>query len=151
MDSDVSVREARAGDEAAIVALVQELAAAAGEFSPIGQEHARAYLATPGSHALLAHQGGQAIGLLSYSVRLDLYHAGPAAMIEELVVHREHRGQGVGSALMRDLLARLVALGCVEVSVTTMPDNEGAKRFYRSHGLVDEAVFLEKHFQGGTG
>jgi len=28
-----------------------------------------------------------------------------------------------------------------------MPDNAGALRFYRTYGLVDEAVFLEKHFQ----
>jgi ribosomal protein S18 acetylase RimI-like enzyme len=27
-----------------------------------------------------------------------------------------------------------------------LPDNQGAIRFYRSHGLVDEAIHLEKHF-----
>jgi ribosomal protein S18 acetylase RimI-like enzyme len=37
-------------------------------------------------------------------------------------------------------------MGCAEVSVSTLSDNEDAQRFYRSHGLVDEAVFLEKHF-----
>jgi len=28
---------------------------------------------------------------------------------------------------------------------TAEPGNEGAQRFYRSHGLADETAFLEKH------
>ncbi len=44
-------------------------------------------------------------------------------------------------ATMRDIAS------AAEVSVTTMPDNQGAIRFYKRHGLVDEAVFLEKHFE----
>ena len=64
----------------------------------------------------------------------------------DLVIAASHRGRGVGGALLEALLARLEKDGCAEVSVTTMPDNEGALRFYRSHGLTDEAVYLEKHF-----
>jgi ribosomal protein S18 acetylase RimI-like enzyme len=78
-------------------------------------------------------------------IRPNLYHAANSALIEELVVRESARGRGVGGALMSELLRRLSAQGCAEVSVTTMPDNDGAIRFYRSHGLVDEAVFLEKH------
>lgn len=76
-----------------------------------------------------------------------VHHAAGSGLIEELIVSGSARGRGAGSALLADLLRRLAAAGCAEVSVSTMPDNEGAKRFYRSHGLVDEAVFLEKHFQ----
>jgi aminoglycoside 6'-N-acetyltransferase I len=95
---------------------------------------------------LLAVEGGQAVGLLSYSLRPDLYHAGLSAFIEELVVRGPGRGHGVGSALMAELFRWLDDLGCVEVSVATMPDNKGARRFYQAYGLVDEAVLLEKHF-----
>jgi ribosomal protein S18 acetylase RimI-like enzyme len=140
------VREARAGDEASIVSLIQELAAAGGETSPVSEEYVTAYLSSPGVQVLLAEEKERVVGLLSFSVRLDLYHGAPSGMIEELVVRAGDRGRGVGSALVSDVLRRLEALGCAEVSVTTMPDNEAAQRFYRSHGLVDEAVFLEKHF-----
>lgn len=143
---DIRVEEAGPGDEAAIAALIQELAAASGETSPISEDYVRGYLATSGSHVLLARLANQVAGLLSYSVRPNLYHAGPAGFIEELVVVEPQRGQGVGSALLRHLLAHLEATDCVEVSVTTLTDNEGAQRLYRAHGLVDEAVFLEKHF-----
>jgi len=40
----------------------------------------------------------------------------------------------------------IVRLSCVVVSVAAMPANEGALRFYRARGLVDEAVLLEKPF-----
>jgi ribosomal protein S18 acetylase RimI-like enzyme len=149
---DIRVREAGPGDEPAIVDLIQELAAASGEVSPITEDYVREYLATPASHVLLARQARRIAGLLSYSVRPNLYHAGPSALIEEMVVARSQRGQGVGSALLRHLLVHLEATGCTEVSVSTLPDNEGAQRLYRAHGLVDEAVFLEKHLDpSGSG
>ena len=68
------------------------------------------------------------------------------ALIEELVVAASWSGQGVGGALLDELLKRLEQQGCAEVSVTTMPDNAGAIRFYKSHGLTGEAVYLEKRF-----
>jgi len=40
------------------------------------------------------------------------------------------------------------SLGCAEVSVSTMPDNVDALQFYKAHGLVDEAILLEKHLSG---
>ena len=143
----IMVREARPGDEQVIVELIGELARTSGEASPITESYAREYLAFAqcGSHILLAEQGSRTVGLLSYSVRPNLYHAANSALIEELVVRESARGQGVGSVLLSELLDRLPSLGCAEVSVSTMLDNQDAMRFYRSHGLVDEAVFLEKH------
>jgi ribosomal protein S18 acetylase RimI-like enzyme len=142
----LSIRQAKPGDEPIIVTLIRELAETSGDSSPITEEYAATCLAFPGSHVLLAEEDGQVIGLVSYSVRPGLYHAGDSGLIEELVVHDSGRGRGIGSALMSELLQQLAAAGCAEVSVSTATDNEGAKRFYKSHGLVDEAVFLEKHF-----
>jgi ribosomal protein S18 acetylase RimI-like enzyme len=144
--TSIRVREAGPGDEPAIVRLFQEFAETGGDISPLTEEFVRGYMASPGSHLLLAEGDGQPIGLLSYSIQPDLYHAGPAALIEELFVHGPAQGRGVGSALMADLFGRLARLGCVVVSVAAMPDNAGAIRFYRAHGLVDEAVLLERHF-----
>jgi ribosomal protein S18 acetylase RimI-like enzyme len=142
----IRTREAGLGDEPAIVRLIREFAEDNGDTSPLTEEFVAEYLASPGSHILLAETNGQAIGLLSYSIQPDLYHAGPAAYIAELYVHGPYRGHGVGGALLIDLFRRLARLGCVVASVAVMPDNEGALRFYQAHGLVDEAVLLEKHF-----
>jgi ribosomal protein S18 acetylase RimI-like enzyme len=142
----MQVRQAAPGDGPAVADLIQQLAATAGDASPLRVAYAEQYLRTPGSYVLLAEEEGRPVGLLSYSVGPNLYHAGPAATIQELVVEAGHRDRGVGSALVEDLLQRLAELGCVEASVTAMPDNEGAQRFYRAHGFGDEAVYLERHF-----
>ncbi|MBN1149562.1 MAG: GNAT family N-acetyltransferase [Anaerolineales bacterium] len=143
----VKIREATPGDANEIAALVRELAEADDESSPVSAAYVKSYLAFPGSAALLAEDQGGAIGLLSYCIRPNLYHAGDICLIEELVVRAGSRGQGVGSALMSALLERLAALGCVEVSVSTMLDNLRAQAFYQRHGFTDEALYLERHFR----
>jgi len=56
------------------------------------------------------------------------------------------RGTGIGSALMSALLERLPDLDCRELCLAVMPDNDREIRFDKKHGLVDEALFLERHF-----
>lgn len=144
--TSLRLRAATTEDTDAIVRLVREHAAIAGEQSPITAPYVAAYLAFEHNGILLAESDGQIIGLMSYSIRPDLYHAANACLIEELIVASEWRRQGVGRALMTRLLDRLNSFQCAEVSVAVMPDNSSAIRFYQSQGLTDEALFLEKHF-----
>ena len=142
----MNIRQAVPGDEKSVVRLIHELAETSGEDSPLIEDYIAAYWRSPGSRILLAEIDGQPAGLLSYSIRPDLYHAGDSAYIENLVVSSGHRGAGIGSALLKAALAEIEAAGCAEVSIATLPENEGAQRLYKSLGLVDEAVYLEKHF-----
>ena len=142
---NVTIREAHIQDTPAMVRLIRELATTSGESSPITEAYVASYLSSTTSTILLAEMDQQVIGLLSYSLRPDLYHAATTCLIEELIVQETERSKGVGGLLLEELLARLTALECAEVSVTTMPDNTDAIKFYRRHGLTDEAVFLERH------
>lgn len=144
--SGVTVREAGRGDAATVVALVHELARGEGETAAATPELVTEYLAFPLSGALLAELDGEVAGLLTWFVRPGLYHGGRWGYIDEVLVREHARRRGVADALLEEAMARFVAAGCVEVSVSTMPDNEPAKALYRKHGLVDEALFLERHF-----
>jgi ribosomal protein S18 acetylase RimI-like enzyme len=146
---NITIREAQIEDAPAIVRLIRELAATAGDSSPITEAYVTKYLFSATGAILLAEMRQEIIGLLSYSLRPDLYHAAATCLIEELIVLEAERGKGVGSLLLKELLARLARMGCPEVSVTTMPDNAGAIKFYRRHGLVDEVLMLEHHFRPG--
>jgi ribosomal protein S18 acetylase RimI-like enzyme len=143
---EIMVREADSGDTAIVVELINEMAAPGNQQSPITEEYVNRYLASPASKVLLAEKHGQVLGLLSYSMRPDLYHAANSCLIEELMVQEGSRGQGVGGTLLAELFSRLEASRCAEVSLAVMPDNVKAIRFYRRHGLTEEALFLEKHF-----
>ncbi len=144
---NLRIRAAEAGDGKRIVELIHQLAKAGGETSPLTAGYLEQYFGFPGSRILLAEDGERVIGLLSYSVRPDLYHAGDSAYIENLVVDQDRRGEGVGRALLKTALAEIERAGCVEVSIAAMPDNLAAQSLYRSLGLADEAVYLEKHFK----
>lgn len=143
----IHIRHARPSDASDIVRLIQELAESIAEQSPIDVGYAQKYLSYPDRGILLAEHAGAVIGLLSYSIRPDLYHAAPTALIEELVVSAAARNLGIGSKLLIATETLLQEAGCVEISVTTLPDNLRAIEFYRAHGLTDQAVYLEKHLE----
>ena len=154
MFNPIEIRPAAPHDSPDIVRLVKELAG--DEPCDLTEEFAREYLAFPGCGILLAQETaagatsktGRVLGMLSYSIRPNLFHAGNGCLIEELVVKGDARGRGVGGLLVDAILQIAESLGCEEISVSTMPDNTGAIRFYKSHGFEDEAVYLERHFQG---
>ncbi len=147
----ITIRDADLEDASAIVGLIGEHAATAGEQSPITETYVATYLSGSTSRILVAEVRDRVVGLLSYSIRPDLYHAGPSCLIEELIVEEAARGRGVGRGLVAELFSRLTTLACAEVSVAVMPTNQRAIKFYRRHGLADEALFLEKHFTRENG
>jgi ribosomal protein S18 acetylase RimI-like enzyme len=144
--TEILIREAAPQDAGIIVTLIRQLATGSAEQSPISETYALHYLSGINRKILLAQRGDRVEGLLSYSVRPDLFHAGNSVLIEELVVDEGSRGEGIGSALMSALLERLPDLDCRELCLAVMPDNERAIRFYRKHGFAEEALFLERHF-----
>ncbi len=139
--SNMLIRDAKLKDAPGIVRLIRQL----GDSSDVTEGYVPQYLSGRDNNILLAQCEDVIQGLLSYSVRADLYHAGNSVFIEELVVDEECRGKGIGDALLNALLERLPSLGCKEICLAVMPDNEGAIRFYKRHGLVEEALFLERH------
>lgn len=147
----VSIREATPADASVIVRLIGEHAASSGEQTSLTEAYITTYLANSASKILLAKAQNRVVGLLSYSIRPDLFHAALSCYLEELIVEEAARGEGVGSALVTELFLRLTSLACAEVSVAVMPDNARAIKFYRTHGLLDEALYLEKHFEQRQG
>lgn len=147
----MDIREATRHDAAAVAALIHELAEENMETSPIAEAYVLSYLSTAGNVVLLAEAEGRQAGLLSYSMRPNLYHAGDSCLLEELVVARGMRRHGIGSALLEELIRRAEKRGCTEISVSTMRDNQRAIAFYRRHGFTDEALLLERHREERTG
>jgi ribosomal protein S18 acetylase RimI-like enzyme len=144
--SQVTIREARSDDAGVVAELVHLLTDPGEDPSPVSPAYVVEYLDAPGTTALLAELGGAVVGLLVYSLRPGLYHAGLSAIIEELAVRPEARRRGVGDALMREALCRFAAAGCKEASVSTGLENEAAKALYRTFGFGDDALLLERHF-----
>ena len=142
----VAIRHAGPGDEAAIVRLVREMAAGEGDASAVDEHYVRHFLASPVSGALLAEDGGDAAGLLSYAIVPGLFHTADSGLIELLVVTAARRGEGVGRRLVETALRMFEEAGCAEASVSTGAENEAAQKLYADAGLTEASVLLEKHF-----
>jgi len=145
MPTMVDLREATSVDAPSLVTLIRSLARVMDVVTPVDEAYVREYIASQGSGILVADDGGHVIGLLSYSLRPSLVHAGRSCVIEELVIDQTTQRQGVGARLVEDLLRRAAEWGCVEVSVTTLAGQRGAIEFYKERGFSDDAVLLEKH------
>ena len=61
---------------------------------------------------------------------------GLCAEIESVHVHPDHRGTGVGGALLRDAIDRARGLGCYRVQLTSNVARPDAHRFYERLGFV---------------
>ena len=142
----VTIRHAGPGDVAAIVLLVREMAEEDEEASPIDEHYVRHFLASPVSGALLAHDGDEPVGLLSYAVTPGLFHAADSGMIELLIVTAARRGEGIGRSLVDAALRLFEEAGCAEASVSTGEANDPAQHVYREAGLTETSLLLEKHF-----
>lgn len=83
--------------------------------------------------AILA--GEPAVGVALVTLRPNVWYDGPVALLDELYVVPERRGQGIGSRIVSLLVdsCRERGVGLVEINV-----DEGdvdAQRFYERHGF----------------
>ena len=143
----VTVREAGPGDEAAIVRLGREMAEGELWGSPVDEHYVRHFLASSAAGVLLARDGGEAVGLLSYCMTPGLFHAADSGLIELLVVTGARRGEGIGRRLVDTALRLFEEAGCAEASVSTGEANDPAQHVYREAGLTETSLLLERHFE----
>jgi GNAT superfamily N-acetyltransferase len=141
----VKIRLAAGNDAPAAVGLMAQLAEFShGQVDAGVEDRLRAMLELP-THAIFVAEDEreQVIGLLTISQRWTLWHTGPCALIEELVVDEGVRGQGVGRALIQAAIDWAKAQRCSEVEVSTEADNLKAQAFYRRLGFESVALLLE--------
>lgn len=88
----------------------------------------------PVARYLVAEQDGQIIGYAGAWVILDESH------ITNIAVLKEHRGQGTGKRLTRDLLQYLSNLGAAYATLEVRRSNEVAQNLYKSLGFIQLGV-----------
>jgi GNAT superfamily N-acetyltransferase len=141
----VRIHPASPSDALAAVGLMAQLAEFShGQVDTGVEDRFRAMLELP-THAIFVAEDEkeQVTGLLTISQRWTLWHTGPCALIEELVVDEGVRGQGVGRALIQAAIDWAKAQNCSEVEVSTEADNLKAQAFYRRLGFESAALLLE--------
>jgi GNAT superfamily N-acetyltransferase len=94
-----------------------------------------------GGVILVAVIAGEVVGVCQLIVFRHLQsHGGLCAELESVHVHPDHRGAGVGGALLREAIERARALGCYRVQLTSNAGRPDAHRFYERLGFVPSHV-----------
>jgi len=141
-NGDVTIREARRGDLAPVVALLADDPLGATRERP-GEPLDPAYLEAfeamrvqVGNTLLVAVRDGTVVGCLQLVVIPGLSRSGMVrAQLEGVRVARDQRGTGIGERLVEAAVARALAAGCGLAQLTTDVARGDAKRFYERLGF----------------
>ena len=87
--------------------------------------------------AVLAEDGGTAVGFALLSLRPVIWFDGPVSQLEELYVVPDRRSQGIGAQVL-DLSRRLVReQGSPEMHINVDEVDVDTRRFYERHRFVN--------------
>ncbi len=134
------IEEAQHRDIEAMADLLASLFEQEAEFEP---NHARQVaglrliLSEPQSGRLfVARQGEQVTGMVCLLFSVSTALGEPVCWLEDMVVHPESRGSGLGSKLLAHALAYAEQNGFGRVTLLTDHRNADAQRFYARHGFT---------------
>jgi len=76
------------------------------------------------------------IGMVSLLFTVSTALGGRVAILEDMIVHPNARGKGVGSDLIQHAVDFARTNGCFRITLLTDRTNSEAIRFYRKHGFA---------------
>jgi len=132
-----ATRSANVDDAHAIGHLLHDFNTEFGEPSP-GAEvlEARLRMLLGGGRTLALVSGTPPIAVALVTLRPNVWYAGQVALLDELYVVPERRGQGIGSALITHLLSTALALSVDLIEINVDEGDVDAQRFYQRHGFT---------------
>lgn len=88
----------------------------------------------PYAEVILARIAGEPVGFALFFHNYSTFRAAPGLYLEDLFVNPEHRGKGIGRALLTHLAEIAVQRGCARMEWSVLDWNEPAIGFYRRLG-----------------
>ncbi len=136
--AELAVRAAEPRDVPVLLELFAELADyehLTDELRATEQGLAKALFgASPVAYALIAERDGAVLGYALYFKTFSSFLTSSGVWLEDLFVRPEHRGEGVGLALLRTVAATVVREGGERLEWAALDWNELALGFYRRIG-----------------
>jgi GNAT superfamily N-acetyltransferase len=135
-----TIRPARLEDAPTIAALIRELAV----YEKL-EDHARAtaddlarhlFGDRPAADVIIAEVEGVPVGFALFFSNFSTFLGLPGIYLEDLFVRPEHRGQGIGKALLARVARVAVDRGCGRLEWSVLDWNTPSIEFYRSQGAV---------------
>ena len=91
---------------------------------------------------------GQPIGMASGQIVISTAEGAPSIWIEDVVVHAEHRRQGIGKQLIEFLLTWAKARGATRMQLVADRENASADLFYTALGWQSTQLSVRRRTVG---
>ena len=85
---------------------------------------------------LVLREGPFIFGMVNLLFTISTALGGRVAILEDMVIHPEKRGNGGGSRLLQAAINVARSAECGRITLLTDRTNESAQRFYRRHGFT---------------
>ena len=129
------IRKAVPQDLAALVSLLQVLFSIEVDFTFNETNQRRGLelmLNDPAQRCIMvAELNGEIIGMCTAQLLITTAEGGMAALVEDMVVHREYRKQGIGKSLLTEIQIWALAKGAKRLELLADRNNSPALEFYR--------------------
>jgi len=100
-------------------------------------------ISDPNCHCIVLEHNGKVIGFASIVIFLTPVY-GHRGRIEDVVIHKDYRGKGLGRKISKELIKIAKNKKVKSIHLTSKPDRLPARRLYESLGfeLKDTGVFF---------
>ncbi|MBZ5609780.1 MAG: GNAT family N-acetyltransferase [Acidobacteriia bacterium] len=152
MDSALQIRPATENDVPLILSFIEKLAG----YEKLSHELAATQAALrkwlfgerPMAEVILAEWAGHPAGFALFFHNFSTFLARPGIYLEDLFVDPEHRGKGIGKALLIHLARIATERGCGRLEWAVLDWNQPSIDFYRSQGAEPKQEWTIFRLQG---
>ncbi len=149
--NEIMIRPVEEKDLEAIVELLCQLRECAHSGNELRVDHIRKLhskmIAMPDQYEnMVACKDAFVVGFISVVNYISFYHRGGTALINELIVSKEYRNEGIGKALVQWAVVAAKEAGMDEIEVGTEKGNKRATALYKGIGFNEEYTLLGKVF-----
>ncbi len=95
----------------------------------------------------IAIKDDQIIGFISIIFYKSFLHEGGTALINELIVAKNHKNKGIGKLLIEKAVQLAINKGMDEIEVGTEKTNFNAQQFYKKMEFTEEYILLGREFE----
>lgn len=91
------------------------------------------------------------IGMINLLITISTAEGGFVLLLEDLIIHREHRGQGYGTKLLDYAVDFAKKKNFLRITLLTDKPNEPQKHFYLKNGFIQSSMVPMRMYLPGDG